>query len=193
MGLSDLAWSRLTPWRQLIAQLFDGPARAAYLRRLHRVVVEFGNESGASKIPADALLLAAWLVRQLGFKSPQAIMPEDAAEAHTAAGWELRRDGSRLRMELRHGKRPGPGVTAVFLTCEEGERAVFVVARTQDGKGLATRAELPGQAPMRRLVRTGDESASGLVSSELEILGRDHLYEQVLLAASELTPTLSPA
>ena len=84
----------------------------------------------------------------------------------------------------------GTGVTAVFLTCEEGDRAIFIVARTQDGKGLATRAELPGQTPMRGLVRTADESASRLVSGELEILGRDDLYEQVLLVASELAPSL---
>ena len=192
-AVSDLAWSRLTSWRQLIAQLFDGPARASYLRRVHRIVVEFGNEPGVSKIPADALLLGAWLARQLGFKKPRPLTLEDAAEQHTAAGWELSRDDFRLRIELRHGKRPGAGVTAVFLTCEEAERAVFVVARTQDGKGLATRAELPGQAPMRRLVRTGDESATRLVSNELEILGRDQLYEQVLLVASELAPALSPA
>lgn len=193
-AVSDLAWSRLTSWRQLIAQLFDGPARASYLRRLRRIVVEFGNgnEAGMAKVPADALLLGAWLVRQLGFKNPRPVTPEDAAEQHTAAGWELSRDNARLHMELRHGKRPGAGVTAVFLTCEDGERAVFVVTRTQDGKGLATRAELPGQAAMRRLVRTGDESASRLVSSELEILGRDQLYEQVLLVAGELA-SLSPA
>ncbi|HEU5334577.1 MAG TPA: glucose-6-phosphate dehydrogenase assembly protein OpcA, partial [Terriglobales bacterium] len=152
-AVSDLAWSRLTSWRQLIAQLFDGPARAAYLRRLHRVVVEFGNEAPASKVPADALLLGAWLMRQLGFQHPRPVRPEDAAEQHTVAGWELSRQDSRLRVELRRGKRPGTGVTAVFLTCEEGDRAIFIVARTQDGKGLATRAELPGQTPMRGLVR----------------------------------------
>ncbi len=188
-AISDLAWSRLTAWRQLIAQLFDGPARASYLRQLRRIVVEFGDESMNPKVPADALLLAAWLTRQLGFKHRFHAAAEQGAEQHVAA-WELSSDDSRLRVELRHGKRPGSGVTAVFLACSEG-RAVFTVSRTQDGKGLATRAELPGQAPMRRLVRIGDESASRLVSSELEILGRDVLYEDVLRLASELAPALS--
>jgi len=188
-AVSDLAWSRLTAWRQLIAQLFDGQARASYLRQLRRIVVEFGGESGSAKVPADALLLAAWLARQLGFKHPCPAPGEQGAEQHAGA-WELSSGDSRLRVELRHGKRPGSGVTAVFLTCSDG-RAVFAVARSQDGKGLATRAELPGQAPMRRLVRTGDESASRLVSSELEILGRDVLYEDVLRLAGELLPALS--
>jgi glucose-6-phosphate dehydrogenase assembly protein OpcA len=188
-AVSDLAWSRLTAWRQLIAQLFDGPARASYLRQLRRIVVEFGDESGNPKVPADALLLAAWLGRQLGFKHPRPAPAEQGAELHARA-WELSSGDSRLRVELRHGKRPGSGVTAVFLTCSDG-RAVFAISRSQDGKGLATRAELPGQAPMRRLVRTGDESPTRLVSSELEILGRDVLYEDVLRLAGELLPALS--
>lgn len=190
-AVSDLAWSRLTAWRQLIAQLFDGPARASYLRQLRRIVVEFGDESGKPNVSADALLLGTWLARQLGFKHPRPVAPEGVPEQQTAA-WELSSGDARLRVELRHGKRAGTGVTAVFLTCNDG-RAVFAVSRTQDGKGLATRAELPGQAPMRRLVRIGDESPSRLVSSELEILGRDVLYEEVLRLAGELAPALSAA
>jgi glucose-6-phosphate dehydrogenase assembly protein OpcA len=193
IAVSDLAWSRLTSWRQLIAQLFDGAARASYLRQLHRIVVEFGNEGGASNVPADALLLGAWLARQLGFRNPRPAAPDNIAEEKVSAAWELSSGDSRLRVELRHGKRAGAGVTAVFLTSGDDGQAVFVVSRTQDGKSLATRAELPGQAAMRRVVRTGEESASRLVSSELEILGRDVLYEQVLRLAGDLVPALSPA
>lgn len=191
-AVSDLAWSRLTSWRQLIAQLFDGPARTPYLQRLHRIVVEFANERG-SEAPADALLLAAWLARQLGFRNPRPAAAEPAGGEQVSAAWELSRSASRLRLELRHGKRPGRGVCAVFLTCGEGELASFVVARTQDGKGLATRSELPGQTAVRRVVRTEDESPSRLVSRELEILGRDTLYEEVLRVASSFTPALSAA
>lgn len=193
LAISDLAWSRLTAWRQLIAQLFDGAARASYLRQIHRIVVEFGREGSTARIPADALLLGAWLARQLGFQNPRPVAPEINVEQPASAAWELSKGSSRLQMELRQGKRAGTGVTAVFLTCQQEGRAVFVVSRTQDGKGLATRAEMPGQAAMRRLVRTGDESASRLVSSELEILGRDVLYEQVLVVAGELAPALSTA
>jgi glucose-6-phosphate dehydrogenase assembly protein OpcA len=191
-AVSDLAWSRLTSWRQLIAQLFDGPARAPYLRSLRRVVIEFAGES-ASSVPADALLLAAWLARQLGFGNPQPLSATSTDDQHVSSAWEVSRSGARLQLELRHGKRPGQGVCAVFLNCDESEPATFVVSRTQDGKGLATRAELPGQPPMRRLVRTGNESPSCLVSRELEILGRDSLYEEVLRVASDFTPALSAA
>jgi len=121
------------------------------------------------------------------------VAPADAPAQDAACAWELRNGTARLLVELRHGKRPGTGVAAVFLSCQGNPQAVFVVSRTQDGKGLATRAELPGQPAMRRLVRTGDESATCLVSRELEILGRDVVYEEVLRVASELAPALSPA
>lgn len=192
-ALSDLAWSRLTAWRQLIAQQFDGPSGAAYLHRLRRIVVEFGNEGGGLGARTDALLLAAWLARQLGFRSAQPASPEVGADQHASVAWELSRGGSRLRAELRHGKRPGRGVTGVFLSCDGQPAATFAVCRTQDGKGLATRSELPGQPPVRRLVRIEDDSPARLVSRELEILGRDTLYEEVVRMAGDLTPALSAA
>ncbi|HLK34480.1 MAG TPA: glucose-6-phosphate dehydrogenase assembly protein OpcA [Terriglobales bacterium] len=192
IAISDLAWSRLTSWRQLIAQLFDGPARAQYLPHLSRIIVEYGEENKRDRVPADALLLAAWLARQLGFQHPRPAAPVEAA-GHRAFAWELSGSGSGLRIELRKAKHIAHGVTAVLLSCRQEAPASFVVSRTQDGKSLATRAELPGIAPMRRLVRTGDESPSRLVSSELEILGRDSLYEQVLRFASDLAPALSAA
>ena len=45
-------------------------------------------------------------------------------------------------------------------------------------------------SPVRRLVRTGEDSPSCLVSRELEILGRDVLYEEVLHTASALAPAI---
>ena len=46
---------------------------------------------------------------------------------------------------------------------------------------------------MRRLVRIEDDSPARLVSRELEILGRDTLYEEVVRMAGDLTPALSAA
>jgi hypothetical protein len=111
---------------------------------------------------------------------------------HRSAAWEFIRGSCRLRLELRHGKRAGQGINSVFLSCDEEVPATFIIARTEEGKDLATRSELPGQPPLRRMVRIGDQSPSRLVSNELEILGRDTLYEEVLRMASELAPALSP-
>jgi glucose-6-phosphate dehydrogenase assembly protein OpcA len=56
-SVTDLSWSKLTGWRELVARLFD-PARAARsLTRLDRIEVTHAGRS-----QAQARLLAAWIL-----------------------------------------------------------------------------------------------------------------------------------
>ncbi|MCL8206969.1 MAG: glucose-6-phosphate dehydrogenase assembly protein OpcA [Actinomycetia bacterium] len=60
-AVSDLAWTRLTPWRQALAAGFDPPARRALLPRLERL--EAALEPGATA------WLVAWLASRLGLEA----------------------------------------------------------------------------------------------------------------------------
>ena len=62
-AVSDLSWTRLTPWRRLIAQFFDSPSLQPYLDRLTAVDIE--HDAGSA---AQALLLAGWLAARLGWR-----------------------------------------------------------------------------------------------------------------------------
>src|SRR6266496_5493927 len=76
-ALSDLNWSRLTPWRQLIAQFFDVADYLPYLAGVNSIEIahaaapiatQMRTESGdVSPNPARALLLAGWLKARLGW------------------------------------------------------------------------------------------------------------------------------
>src|SRR6266699_3421025 len=76
-ALSDLNWSRLTPWRQLIAQFFDVADYRPYLAGVNSIEIahaaapiatQMRTESGdVSPNPARALLLAGWLKARLGW------------------------------------------------------------------------------------------------------------------------------
>lgn len=57
-AVSDLAWTRLTPWRQAVALAFDPPARRGLLDRIEQV--EVALEQGL------AAWLIAWLASRLG-------------------------------------------------------------------------------------------------------------------------------
>ena len=57
-AVSDLAWTRLTPWRQALAFAFDPPPRRALLGRIEQL--EVGLEGGL------AAWLVAWLASRLG-------------------------------------------------------------------------------------------------------------------------------
>jgi glucose-6-phosphate dehydrogenase assembly protein OpcA len=58
---ADLAWTRLTPWRELIAQIFENRRYLGCLARTSRAAVFY---SGA-RIPVEAFYLGAWLLRGL--------------------------------------------------------------------------------------------------------------------------------
>lgn len=60
-ALGDLAWMRLDPWRDVIAQFFDDPNMRDELSAIRRVAVSSGSDS-------EALYLGCWLSSRLGWK-----------------------------------------------------------------------------------------------------------------------------
>jgi len=76
-ALSDLNWGRLTPWRELVVQLFDVLEYRPYLSGITSIEIEHAaaplatptrTELGdVSPNPACALLLAGWLKARLGW------------------------------------------------------------------------------------------------------------------------------
>ena len=59
--VADLAWTRLTRWRAMIAQFFDDPAQMARLQSIRHIHIEW---EGASE-PVSAFYLQAWLEHSL--------------------------------------------------------------------------------------------------------------------------------
>ena len=55
--VADLAWIRLTRWRQLIAQIFDKPENAAKLPSIREVQIHHAG----SAVPIEGHYFAAWL------------------------------------------------------------------------------------------------------------------------------------
>ncbi len=61
-AVADLAWTRLTRWRALVAQTFEGPRCRELMPDLDRIHVLYSG----NRVPARALYLAAWIVDALG-------------------------------------------------------------------------------------------------------------------------------
>jgi len=104
--LADLAWTRLTRWRELIAQIFENRRYEACLGKVTAARVIFTGE----RPPAHAYYLAAWLLNGL-------------EAAGSTAGVELERE-------------PGAGdaaVTGVELTAGGLEPRRFSVRQTEAG------------------------------------------------------------
>jgi glucose-6-phosphate dehydrogenase assembly protein OpcA len=60
-SVTDLSWSKLTGWRELVARLFDPPRATRALTRLDRIEVTHAGRS-----TAQARLLAAWILSRTG-------------------------------------------------------------------------------------------------------------------------------
>lgn len=63
----DLAWARLTPWREIVAEAFDAARLTSALPGTSEVTIETGRETPCS--PA-APLLAGWIASRLGWTAP---------------------------------------------------------------------------------------------------------------------------
>ena len=59
---ADLAWSRLSPWRESIAQIFEDPARRRKVYDLSEVQILYKSEEE----PASVYYLAGWFMHVLG-------------------------------------------------------------------------------------------------------------------------------
>jgi glucose-6-phosphate dehydrogenase assembly protein OpcA len=60
-SVTDLSWTKLTGWRELVARLFDPPKAARALTRLDRIEITHAGRS-----QAQARLLAAWVLSRTG-------------------------------------------------------------------------------------------------------------------------------
>jgi glucose-6-phosphate dehydrogenase assembly protein OpcA len=60
---ADLTWSRLTPWREAIALIFDDPARMRCAFDLQEVQILYHSPSGE---PSSVYYLAGWFMSVLG-------------------------------------------------------------------------------------------------------------------------------
>jgi glucose-6-phosphate dehydrogenase assembly protein OpcA len=62
---ADLAWTRLTRWRESIAQIFDNEANLAHLREISEVRIGHGG----ARTPVSARYLASWFAHALPSKA----------------------------------------------------------------------------------------------------------------------------
>jgi glucose-6-phosphate dehydrogenase assembly protein OpcA len=76
-----------------------------------------------------------------------------------------------------------PGILSLvrMVGKQEQARATFTIARADDDDHVSTNVELPeGSRPQRVVNIASTHQISELLRSELEIAGRDHLYEETL-------------
>ncbi len=177
--LTDLNWTRITPWRQLIAQCFDSPERRPFLDRLREVRIEYEQDSGRFAAQrAQGLLLTGWLANRLGWEFLNAQRPKET-QPRT---FYFKSSSGQVKVE-RNLKRVDNACGVCFtieLRGDAASAARFSFSRGPDGKVVNTLAEVPGSAPIGRSVRVEVLNEAEILNEELKLGARDRLYEDTL-------------
>ena len=183
--LTDLNWSRITPWRELIAQCFDSPDRRPYLDRLSEVRIEYEQDSARLVTQrAQALLLTGWLASRLGWEF---LMSERREEAQPRTFY-FKSAGGMVKVE-RNLKRVDNACGVCFtieLRSEGPSAARFSFSRGPDGKVVKTSAEVPGLPPIGRSVRLEVLNEAEILNEELKLGVRDRRYEEALSVVARM-------
>jgi glucose-6-phosphate dehydrogenase assembly protein OpcA len=167
-ALSDCVWGRLTAWRELIAAPFNGPPLRGCTGAIHQVRV------GAVDMSAG-LELVGWLVSRLRWQLEELRVVDDLRTARykTQAGSCQVQVASTLgstsltRAELEVSSDDGPARLRVEATPSY----------------LVSTLQAPGQPTARRV---GFSSDKGQLAAELQVFGRDRVFEAALASAAAL-------
>jgi glucose-6-phosphate dehydrogenase assembly protein OpcA len=87
LGVGDLQWARLEPWRECVAQFFAPADRLPFLKGISEIGVDYSGEGRGNRVAAA--LLIGWMASALGWKLQRAAGGAGGTVvAHFAAeGW----------------------------------------------------------------------------------------------------------
>jgi glucose-6-phosphate dehydrogenase assembly protein OpcA len=170
-ALSDCVWGRLTPWREMIAGPFNGPPLRGCTDGIHRIRID--------AVDLDAgLELLGWLASRLQWQLEQVQLADDVRTAR----YVTRTGACEARLAATLGS---ASLTRVELEVDipgEDEPARIRVEATPSH--LVSTLRAPGQPVARRV---GFSSEHGQLGAELQVFGRDRIFEAALAAAAPLT------
>ncbi|MFL5734896.1 MAG: glucose-6-phosphate dehydrogenase assembly protein OpcA [Chloroflexia bacterium] len=211
IACTDVNWERLTMWREMVAQFFDGAGTRPYLDRIRSVDIEFSCptiSAATGRTPvnrAQALLLAGWLASRLGWQPVEPVYEMLRADGNSpsAARLSLLCGGDPVTILIRPGNRAGavPGdLLSVKLEVAGQDpngpaEASFEVCMSGGGEGehehepeyqyehASINVEIAGTQPTRRSVHMEEPTVDMLLDKELEVFSHDKIYEEALEVA----------
>jgi glucose-6-phosphate dehydrogenase assembly protein OpcA len=187
-GLTDLNWTRLTPWREIATSFFDVPSWRAFLDGITGLRVGFAVDMDGRDIhPSQALLFVGWLASRLGWRPLETLAPSEAGGLLFAIA---RPDGARIMVRVRprfeRGLQEGDISGIRVQARDEQQHAEFVVKRQPDPRHQTATVLLDGERRWERTMPLPSPAIVELIGEELSILGSDSTYEKALGALVEL-------
>ena len=185
-AISDYAWYRLLPWRELTAQFFDTPDCRSCVQLLEGVRLELSAAPEERVDWTPAYLLTGWLATRLGWTPDEPLWSQDGAGLHV----HLRQGRRPVTIDLvqveEMGAEPGLRELALRAAHPEGP-AMFVIRRAWREARAEVVTRLPGHEERQRIVPFAMAGPTELLSMALRDMGRDATYEDALHFAAFLS------
>lgn len=171
LGLADMQWSRLRPWRETVAQFFTPVDRRHFLSGMAEVGVDYAGEGRGNRIAAA--LLTGWMAAALGWKLQRAAAGSGGVVvAHYDAA------GRSVEVDFRPVEKQhlAPGEIAAVRIAGASRGTTFRLSvqhdpdRKQAGSGSAYRARHPTE---------GEDDAGFELAQRRAEWHRDVLHENV--------------
>ncbi len=190
LNLSDLNWGRLTSWRSLVASFWDVADYRASLSKIESVRIEYDPPDRApGEIAPKAMLAVGWLATCLGWdvEGSDSTGGEEGERSFSLRAGEHAIEVSLCATEDVAG-RDGM-ITSLTLRAEGGDE--FHVALRHGEAKLETGAKVGGaQHEVVRVLGYEARTEGERLSTELEILARDVIYEKAVTFAARLLETI---
>jgi glucose-6-phosphate dehydrogenase assembly protein OpcA len=184
VAISDFAWNRLRPWRELVAQFFDPPEYAPSLDTIETIEISYEPEGGKhSSGFGEGLLALGWTCSRLGWqiaRHPEALAPGSFR-------WHLVSGERTLTATLspNHQEDPIIGLRAITMVAGERHPGTFQVLR-ESGAHLVTRVDVPGAPNLDQIMRATEPAENDLLLHALGQFGSDRTYNGALVFAAQL-------
>jgi glucose-6-phosphate dehydrogenase assembly protein OpcA len=169
LGLADMQWSRLRPWREMIAQFFTPVDRRHFLSGIAEVGVDYAGEGRANRIAAA--LVTGWMASALGWKLKRAVAGSGGVVvAHYDAG------GRSVEVDFRSVQREhlAPGELSAVRIAGASRGATFRLTVQHDPERRPAR-----QDPVYRTMHPteGEDEAGFELAQRRAEWHRDVLHE----------------
>ncbi|MGH2442248.1 MAG: glucose-6-phosphate dehydrogenase assembly protein OpcA [Chloroflexota bacterium] len=187
-GVTDFNWARLTPWREIITQFFDGERMLQHVRHIQSMRLEFGKGGGSQgEVTSSVLLLLGWMANQLDWV-PDTTLDRPAQNGVTLSVLQRER---RIPIDLVF-REHGPDNACRLMNIEIRSKppgstpAVFRVSRSSDLQHVRTSIKVGDETEISRVLPLEVRDDVELLAAELEITGQDNLYDAVVASASRM-------
>ncbi|MDQ2943836.1 MAG: glucose-6-phosphate dehydrogenase assembly protein OpcA [Candidatus Dormibacteraeota bacterium] len=89
LGVADMQWARLEPWRETLAQFFHPPDRRDFLNSISEIGVDYVGDGRGNRVAAA--LLVGWFASALGWKLKEAVAGGGGVVAahYVAESWRV--------------------------------------------------------------------------------------------------------